>query len=298
MGNLKKGGWKSRFLFMSKKEFERIVASIDERLDKDDIKGAYDTAYANRNDLFDYDAPYTITLLVQLAIEQVDFDLAEKTLEELENFPYVNQQTEETLRDMKKHIKDEMKSFYSRNRVKGYLPYSESLSDELISSYLQDKDFCNSPYAIPFAVSLVEDIKRDGKTKTGGLILLIERKYDKEVYLKKNGIIYKIVPKNTKMPFEDENFIKLDMAFQKMKDVSQGRICHSILISLSVALFPSDVFSLAKRESLEKAILQVSALCLRQEFAFSNEEEEELFKRVYELVFDECYSPKGDIPKS
>ena len=172
---------------MSKKEFERIVASIDERLDKDDIKGAYDTAYANRNDLFDYDAPYTITLLVQLAIEQVDFDLAEKTLEELENFPYVNQQTEETLRDMKKHIKDEMKSFYSRNRVKGYLPYSESLSDELISSYLQDKDFCNSPYAIPFAVSLVEDIKRDGKTKTGGLILLIERKYDKEVYLKKNG---------------------------------------------------------------------------------------------------------------
>ena len=269
---------------MSKKEFERIVASIDERLDKDDIKGAYDTAYANRNDLFDYDAPYTITLLVQLAIEQVDFDLAEKTLEELENFPYVNQQTEETLRDMKKHIKDEMKSL--------------SLSDELISSYLQDKDFCNSPYAIPFAVSLVEDIKRDGKTKTGGLILLIERKYDKEVYLKKNGIIYKIVPKNTKMPFEDENFIKLDMAFQKMKDVSQGRICHSILISLSVALFPSDVFSLAKRESLEKAILQVSALCLRQEFAFSNEEEEELFKRVYELVFDECYSPKGDIPKS
>ena len=275
----------------SKKETKVLLEEIDNSLRHGKVEEALRILRENVDDLFSSLPAKTIELDLSLRYELAQFDEAYEDLDDFESRPYMNQETEEILRDARKQIRAKEKAFYQKKEKKPFPVYDSSLPEETLASLTQDKAFLETKEAASFFLALTEDLSRPGRIRTLGLLALMRMNYPERITFKKNGSFYKLIPAKTPTPMEEPLFVKLYQRLEKLKDVSRMHLSLNLLTRLSLALFPEKLSTLAEEESLYKILVKLSEQLFGKLVDFKSEGEEQLYRRVYELIFES--TPKG-----
>ena len=117
---------------LSKKEGTTLQKEIEELIRRNKLEDAYEILKGNLDDLFEFDAPYAVETCLALSLDLHEFDRAYEDLERLEGKPYVNQQTEEVLRDAKGKIRQAEKVYYApkkKNKIPGGTLLCKSINE-------------------------------------------------------------------------------------------------------------------------------------------------------------------------
>ncbi len=172
------------------------------------------------------------------------FDEAYNELEYYKNLPYESQEVEEILRAMPSYIRKEEKASYGTNK-----PLDE---DEIRKRLLSDNDeevlaalddIKNQPID-PYLLILLKIIKSHPRQviRTFALLLLVDRKYDKEIEFLYRDKIIKVVPSSLEDPFIIPGFTtidKLSFALQSAyHDPSVAQNALHIISSYLLYIYP------------------------------------------------------------
>lgn len=172
------------------------------------------------------------------------FDEAYNELEYYKNLPYESQEVEEILRAMPPYIRKEEKASYGTNK-----PLDE---DEIRKRLLSDNDeevlaalddIKNQPID-HYLLILLKIIKSHPRQviRTFALLLLVDRKYDKEIEFLYRDKIIKVVPSSLEDPFIIPGFAtidKLSFALQSAyHDPSVAQNALHIISSYLLYIYP------------------------------------------------------------
>ena len=283
---------------LSKKEGTTLQKEIEELIRRNKLEDAYEILKGNLDDLFEFDAPYAVETCLALSLDLHEFDRAYEDLERLEGKPYVNQQTEEALRDAKGKIRQAEKAYYAPKKKNKIPAYTPSMNEKEAIAIAFDEKTPKSKEGIAFLLAMATDPARPDRPRTLALMGLMRGGYSESIDFRKNGTTYHLIPSKTPAPLQEAIAEKVYTRLLKSKDTGKAQLSTDLLGHLAIGLFPKSLSSFSDEEGLYKTLTLLASSCFGEAVEFASGEEEDLFKRAYELIFDSCYSRKGKLPES
>lgn len=224
----------------------------------------------------------------ELLLSKRLFDEAKIALNHYENLPYISQEVEEFMRDMKERIIDEehpsnSSSIYSIDEVIEIIEKSRDNSE--ISKVI----FNLKNYNINLLIdSLKKFMKRDDvhpNFRTYILILLIDNKINEEFeFLSINGII-KINPVKLEPPFMSNSFNEVceKITNKGDKNVSLIETALHLYNCFIIDTYPIDVLK-ANSEELSDCFIYIAKTYLNIEISLINEKISLLAKKIKQII--------------
>lgn len=200
------------------------------------------------------------------------FDEAYDELDYYKNLPYESQQVEELLSSMVGHIREEERAQYGK----------KSIPDDEIKSRLKNNDKGTAMSGLEMAGNrgvepFIKEIQYlmlnnpSQAIRSFALMLLVQKKWEKEVEFKSKESIIKVVPANTKAPFVGEPFNRLSKRMiSEFKNPTISDNAISIFSSYIIDIYPNEVIE--EDNYLIASLYLLSCDCLQIKDAPSIEE--------------------------
>ena len=198
-----------------------------------------------------------------------EYDEAYDDASYFSSLPYVSQEVEEYLHSLGKMIRfnerqSSMKYTYSESEVRQIIEEGKDVYE--IISLLSSFDKAKISY---FSSSLVLTLKNNESSlvKTYCLMLLIRIKYQEEISFNKNGQQYTLIPKEMKLPYEEENAIYISSSIQKeVKDPSLFNIARNLMNNFMFEIFPGEPFTSFSLETYIVSFVNLAHSYLKDSF--------------------------------
>ena len=171
------------------------------------------------------------------------FDEAYDELDYYKNLPYESQQVEELLSSMVGHIREEERAQYGK----------KSIPDDEIKSRLKNNDKGTAMSGLEMAGNrgvepFIKEIQYlmlnnpSQAIRSFALMLLVQKKWEKEVEFKSKDSVIKVIPANTKAPFIGEPFNRLSKRMiSEFKNPTISDNAISIFSSYIIDIYPNKV---------------------------------------------------------
>ena len=197
----------------------------------------------------------------ELLLSKKLFDEARLALKHYENLPYVSQEVEEFMRDMKDRIEDES---HPKSHQKFDLDdIYDVLEKETDSAKISQVLFSLKNYNLNIYIdSLKIFMKREDVNpnfRTYALIILVDAKYDEEVeFLSRLGLI-KLNPAKITPPFMSESFnLTCKLITEKANhDISMIETALHLFNCYVIDTYPEDIYSVGE-ELLSSAFIRIA----------------------------------------
>lgn len=218
------------------------------------------------------------------------FDEAYDELDYYKNLPYESQQVEELLSSMVGHIREEERSQFGKKTV----------SDDEIKSRLKDDDKGTAMSGLEMAGNRgVETFIKEIQylmvnhpfqaIRSFALMMLVQKKWEKEVDFKSKNEIIKVNPSKTKAPFVGEQFNRLSKRMiSEFKNPTISDNAISIFSSYIIDIYPNEVteeddYLIASLYLLSCDCLQIKDAPSIEEYCDTHKLDETKVKRLYDL---------------
>lgn len=218
------------------------------------------------------------------------FDEAYDELDYYKNLPYESQQVEELLSSMVGHIREEERSQYGKKTV----------SDDEIKSRLKDNDKGTAMSGLEMAgnrgvETFIKEIQYlminhpSQAIRSFALMMLVQKKWEKEVEFKSKDTIIKVNPSKTKAPFVGELFNKLSKRMiSEFKNPTISDNAISIFSSYIIDIYPNEVteeddYLIASLYLLSCDCLQIKDAPSIEEYCDTHKLDETKVKQLYDL---------------
>ena len=218
------------------------------------------------------------------------FDEAYDELDYYKNLPYESQQVEELLSNMVGHIREEERSQYSKKTV----------SDDEIKSRLKDNDKGTAMSGLEMAgnrgvETFIKEIQYlmvnhpSQAIRSFALMMLVQKKWEKEVDFKSKNEIIKVNPSKTKAPFVGEQFNRLSKRMiSEFKNPTISDNAISIFSSYIIDIYPNEVteeddYLIASLYLLSCDCLQIKDAPSIEEYCDTHKLDETKVKSLYDL---------------
>ena len=200
------------------------------------------------------------------------FDEAYDELDYYKNLPYESQQVEELLSSMVGHIREEERAQYGK----------KSIPDDEIKSRLKNSDKGTAMSGLEMAGNrgvepFIKEIQYlmlnnpSQAIRSFALMLLVQKKWEKEVEFKSKDSVIKVIPANTKAPFIGEPFNRLSKRMiSEFKNPTISDNAISIFSSYIIDIYPNEVAE--EDDYLIASLYLLSCDCLQIKDAPSIEE--------------------------
>ena len=236
------------------------------------------------------EAKYQLKLMklhFELLLSKKLYDDARLALKHYENLPYVSQEVEEFMKEMKERIEEESHP----KQVTRYEPdeMAEILEKETENGKLSQVLFSLKEYNINIYIdSLKVFLVRpdvNPNFRTYALLLLLDQKYDGKVkFLSRNGVI-EVVPKDLPAPFMTEIYnntcrLIVEKANSNVSLINTGLHLFNCYI---VDVYPSDVYSPGE-EVLSSAFITIGEMYIGQEISSKDEKVIKLANEIKEII--------------
>ena len=223
----------------------------------------------------------------ELLLSKGLFDDARVALAHYENLPYVSQEVEELLREMKTRIEEEShpKSPHKFNIDDIY----DVLEKEIDSSKISQVLFQLKNYNLNIYIdSLKIFMKRDDVNpnfRTYALILLIDEKYDEEVgFLSRKGLI-SVIPTKLNPPFMSKSFNETCRLITEKAnhDVSMIETALHLFNCYIIDTYPEDIYSVGE-DKLSLAFIRIAESYLNKLHSSNDEEIANLATEIQKII--------------
>ncbi len=218
------------------------------------------------------------------------FDEAYDELDYYKNLPYESQQVEELLSSMVGHIREEERSQYGKKTV----------SDDEIKSRLKDNDKGTAMSGLEMAgnrgvETFIKEIQYlminhpSQAIRSFALMMLVQKKWEKEVEFKSKDTIIKVNPSKTKAPFVGELFNRLSKRMiSEFKNPTISDNAISIFSSYIIDIYPNEVteeddYLIASLYLLSCDCLQIKDAPSIEEYCDTHKLDETKVKQLYDL---------------
>ncbi|MBO7615536.1 MAG: hypothetical protein J6T15_07595 [Bacilli bacterium] len=269
---------------MDKHEYELVIKLTEKSGDVDSIfyrisallaigQGEKALAYLKEHHI---ELHKNLLLLIKVHIDLLlilgRFDEAYDELDYYKNLPYESQQVEELLSSMVGHIREEERAQYGK----------KSIPDEEIKSRLKNNDKGTAMSGLEMAGNrgvepFIKEIQYlmlnnpSQAIKSFALMLLVQKKWEKEVEFKSKDSVIKVIPANTKAPFIGEPFNRLSKRMiSEFKNPTISDNAISIFSSYIIDIYPNEVAE--EDDYLIASLYLLSCDCLQIKDAPSIEE--------------------------
>lgn len=235
-----------------------------------------------------------LLLLIKVHIDLLlilgKFDEAYDELDYYKNLPYESQQVEELLSSMVAHIREEERSQYGKKTV----------SDDEIKSRLKDNDKGTAMSGLEMAgnrgvETFINEIQylminhSSQAIRSFALMMLVQKKWEKEVEFKSKDTIIKVNPSKTKAPFVGELFNRLSKRMiSEFKNPTISDNAISIFSSYIIDIYPNEVteeddYLIASLYLLSCDCLQIKDAPSIEEYCDTHKLDETKVKQLYDL---------------
>ena len=218
------------------------------------------------------------------------FDEAYDELDYYKNLPYESQQVEELLSSMVGHIREEERSQYGK----------KTISDDEIKSRLKDNDKGTAMSGLEMAgnrgvETFIKEIQYlminhpSQAIRSFALMMLVQKKLEKEVEFKSKDTIIKVNPSKTKAPFVGELFNRLSKRMiSEFKNPTISDNAISIFSSYIIDIYPNEVteeddYLIASLYLLSCDCLQIKDAPSIEEYCDTHKLDEAKVKQLYDL---------------
>ena len=223
----------------------------------------------------------------ELLLSKKLFDEARLALKHYENLPYVSQEVEEFMREMKERIEDEAhpKTHQNFNLDDIY----DVLEKETDSAKISQVLFSLKNYNLNIYIdSLKIFMKREDVNpnfRTYALILLIDEKYDEEVaFLSRKGILV-VNPTKITPPFMSKSFNETcKLITEKCNhDVSMIETALHLFNCYIIDTYPEDIYKVGE-EKLSSAFIRIAESYLNKLHSSNDEEIADLAYEIQKII--------------
>ena len=223
----------------------------------------------------------------ELLLSKKLFDEARLALKHYENLPYVSQEVEEFMREMKDRIEEESHPKNHQNiNIEDIYDVLEKESDSAkISQVLfQLKNFNLNIYIDSLKIFMKrEDVNPNFRTYA--LILLIDEKFNEEVeFLSRKGLI-KVNPTKITPPFMSKSFNETcKLITDKCNhDVSMIETALHLFNCYIIDTYPEDIY-LVSEEKLSSAFIRIAESYLNKLHSSNDEEIANLASEIQKII--------------
>ena len=223
----------------------------------------------------------------ELLLSKGLFDEARLALKHYENLPYVSQEVEEFMRDMKERIEEEShpKSHQNINIEDIYDVLEKETDSAKISQVLfQLKNFNLNIYIDSLKIFMKrEDVNPNFRTYA--LILLIDEKYDEEVgFLSRKGLIV-VNPTKLEPPFMSKSFNETCRLITEKcnHDVSMIETALHLFNCYIIDTYPEDIYSVGE-DKLSSAFIRIAESYLNKLHSSLDEEIANLASEIQKII--------------
>ena len=223
----------------------------------------------------------------ELLLSKGLFDEARLALKHYEDLPYVSQEVEELMREMKDRIEDEShpKSHHSFNIEDIYDVLEKETDSAKISQVLFNlKNYNLNIYIDSLKIFMKrEDVNPNFRTYA--LILLIDEKYDEEVgFLSRLGLI-SVVPTKLNPPFMSNSFNETCRLITDKcnHDVSMIETALHLFNCYIIDTYPEDIYSVGE-EMLSSAFIRIAESYLNKVHSSSDEKVADLASEIQKII--------------
>ena len=223
----------------------------------------------------------------ELLLSKGLFDEARLALKHYENLPYVSQEVEEFMRDMKERIEEEShpKSHQNINIEDIYDVLEKETDSAKISQVLfQLKNFNLNIYIDSLKIFMKrEDVNPNFRTYA--LILLIDEKYDEEVgFLSRKGLIV-VNPTKLEPPFMSKSFNETCRLITEKcnHDVSMIETALHLFNCYIIDTYPEDIYSVGE-DKLSSAFIRIAESYLNKLHSSIDEEIANLASEIQKII--------------
>ena len=223
----------------------------------------------------------------ELLLSKGLFDEARLALKHYEDLPYVSQEVEELMREMKDRIEEEShpKSHHSFNIEDIYDVLEKETDSAKISQVLFNlKNYNLNIYIDSLKIFMKrEDVNPNFRTYA--LILLIDEKYDEEVgFLSRLGLI-SVVPTKLNPPFMSNSFNETCRLITDKcnHDVSMIETALHLFNCYIIDTYPEDIYSVGE-EMLSSAFIRIAESYLNKVHSSNDEKVADLASEIQKII--------------
>ena len=223
----------------------------------------------------------------ELLLSKGLFDEARFALKHYEDLPYLSQEVEELLREMKDRIEEEShpKSHHSFNIEDIYDVLEKETDSAKISQVLFNlKNYNLNIYIDSLKIFMKrEDVNPNFRTYA--LILLIDEKYDEEVgFLSRLGLI-SVVPTKLNPPFMSNSFNETCRLITDKcnHDVSMIETALHLFNCYIIDTYPEDIYSVGE-EMLSSAFIRIAESYLNKVHSSNDEKVADLASEIQKII--------------
>ena len=222
------------------------------------------------------DNPYQLMKVhFELLLSKKLYDEARLALTHYENMPYVSQQVEELLREMKARIEDESHA----QKPSEYIPIDEVLDTLETATDLKQISrvlFSLKNYNLNIYIDSLKKFMLRSEVhpnfRTYALILLVDNRYDEEVeFLSLNGYI-KVNPTKIIPPFMSKDFNEVCglITLKSEKNMTVTETALHLFNCYVIDTYPLDIYG-DDKDVIAEAIVQIAYRYLGQDVSSNDE---------------------------
>lgn len=271
----------------AKGQYEIIVTLTEGSVEPEDIyfrvsslfalnrpKDAFSCIEEHRDALYGYNPKGTLTAEVGGLLALEDYLGAEKAMRYYEEKPYVDIVYEEALVEYRKKIEEGKKKVFEKyaSVVDDSAAAVDALNKlnasdaEIYSAILAYQKDGSMPSRLDEFAKIVEDENRSAGVRLTCLLTLVAYKYPKAVSYNRRGRIFRLIPKDTKAPFVDDDFLFLTKAISEdAYSPDSARIAVNFLSGYIMAMYPEQALDPEKTRLIEIAFIKIAMDSLREE---------------------------------
>ena len=223
----------------------------------------------------------------ELLLSKGLFDEARLALKHYENLPYVSQEVEELMHEMKDRIEEEShpKSHHSFNIEDIYDVLEKETDSAKISQVLFNlKNYNLNIYIDSLKIFMKrEDVNPNFRTYA--LILLIDEKYDEEVgFLSRLGLI-SVAPTKLNPPFMSNSFNETCRLITDKcnHDVSMIETALHLFNCYIIDTYPEDIYSVGE-DMLSSAFIRIAESYLNKVHSSNDEKVADLAAEIQKII--------------
>lgn len=223
----------------------------------------------------------------ELLLSKKLFDEARLALKHYENLPYVSQEVEEFMREMKDRIEEEA---HPKSRQKFELDeIYDILEKETDQGKISQVLFSLKNYNINIYIDSLkifmmrEDVNPNFRTYA--LILLIDEKFNENVkFLSRDGIVV-VNPTKIEPPFMSQNFNETCRKITEKcnNNVTLTETALHLFNCYIIDTYPSKIYE-EGNEKLSSAFVRIAEIYLGQESSSKDEEIEKLAQKIKKII--------------
>ena len=238
---------------MEKKQYDLVLAATENSTDSGSLffritallatnkpNQALDCIVTNRKILEKGNLMILIKIHIEVLCLLNKYDAAYAQLDYYKNLPYENQQTEETLKHYERYIREQEKNAY-RGRNIDEEEVVKRLKSNKSTVVLTGLEACRSKTVevfLPYLEKILMDFPMQA-IRSFALLLLVEKKLNKEVKFKHVNQVIEVNPSLLEPPFQDNQFANTIRSINSdFKDPSLSQNALNIYSTYLIYIYP------------------------------------------------------------